>query len=202
EKLIEVEVAARDVLVVTTKLNVLKEINKKLTGTIPAMEVLVAEHEVERAKANLAMCKYVIQHERKEETNVKRQTIEATKTNIQIRQLTSPIDGIVTKIEHAEGEYVREGEPVMEITQLDTLRAVCKVSIDYCSQNQLEGKNVIVQVKKNNSNSENFNGKIVFVNPNITTISEYEVFIEIKNQKIGNNWKLQPGSRISAKLKL
>jgi multidrug efflux pump subunit AcrA (membrane-fusion protein) len=203
EKLIEVKFAARGVQVATTKLNMLREINKQHAGTIPAMEVLLAEHEVLQAEANLEMCKYAIQNERKEETNVKRQTIEATKTNIQIRQLTSPIDGIVTKIEHAEGEYVREGEPVMEITQLDTLRAVCKIDIAYFSQNQLEGKNVIVQFKKNNTNSENFDGKIVFVNPNIiNATNEYEVFIEIKNQKTGNNWKLQPGSRITAKLKL
>ncbi|MDR1477623.1 MAG: HlyD family efflux transporter periplasmic adaptor subunit [Planctomycetaceae bacterium] len=204
EKLIEIKYAEQSVRVAATKLDILKKSNEQHANTISSMEILLAGQELLQAQANLELCQYTIQYERAEETNVKRQTIEATKTNIQIRQLISPIDGIVTKIEHAEGEYVREGEPVMEITQLDTLRAVCKIGVEYFSINQLEGKNVIVQVKKkNNNNPETFNGKIVFVNPQIVHASdEYEVYIEIKNQKIENNWKLQPGSRIIVKLKL
>ncbi|MDR2644152.1 MAG: HlyD family efflux transporter periplasmic adaptor subunit [Planctomycetaceae bacterium] len=203
EKIIEIEYAARTVQVAITKVNILKETNKKHAGTIPAIEILLAEHERLQAEANLELCKYGIEHERKEETNVRRQTIEATKTNIQIRQLISPIDGVVTKIERAEGEYVREGEPVIEITQLDTLRAVFKVNLTDCSPSQLDGKNVTVQVKKTKEGNEIFDGKIVFIDPkvNINT-NEYDIYIEIKNQESGNRWKLQPGSRVTAKIKL
>jgi multidrug efflux pump subunit AcrA (membrane-fusion protein) len=201
KKIIEVEYAARSVQVAITKLNTLKEINKTHQGTIPAMEVLLAEHEKLQAEANLELCKYTIENERKEETNVKKQMVEATKTNIQIRQLVSPINGVITKIERAEGEYVREGEPVLEITQLDTLRAVCNIKAIY-SPNQLEEKNVTVEVKKIDNNSETFQGKIVFINPKASTSNEYQVYVEIKNQRVGKNWKLLPGSRIIAKFKL
>ncbi|MDR1484339.1 MAG: HlyD family efflux transporter periplasmic adaptor subunit [Planctomycetaceae bacterium] len=202
-KIIEVEYAARSLQVAITKVNMMKEINKRHSGTVPAMEVLLAEQEQMQAAANLDLCKYAIAHERKEETNVRKQTIEATKTNIKIRQLVSPIDGIITKVERAEGEYIREGEPVLEITQLDTLRAVLKVNAAHCSPNQIDGKNVAVQLKNFNENQETFTGKIIFIDPKVSMSSnDYDVFIEIKNQKIGNTWKLQPGSRVSAKIKL
>ncbi|MDR2171041.1 MAG: HlyD family efflux transporter periplasmic adaptor subunit [Planctomycetaceae bacterium] len=203
KKITEIEFAARSVQIAITKLNILKEANSRHAGTIPAVEILLAQHEVLQAEANLELSKYTIEHERKEETNVKRQTIEATKTNIKIRQLTAPIDGIITKIERSEGEYVKEGEPILEITQLDTLRAVCKVEATYCSPNQLKNNNVTINVKKINGNAETFNGKIVFVNPKIISMSnQYDIFIEIKNQKEGDNWKLIPGSTIEAKIKL
>ncbi|MDR2346434.1 MAG: HlyD family efflux transporter periplasmic adaptor subunit [Planctomycetaceae bacterium] len=202
EKIIEIEYAARTLQVAITKLNTLKEVNKQHPGTIPAMEILLAEHEKLQAEANLNLCKYTIEHERKEETNVKRQTVEATKTNIQIRQLVSPIDGIITKIEHAEGEYIREGEPVLEITQLDTLRALCQVNAGHCSQSRLEGEGVTIIVQKKND-TETFSGKIIFINPKIITSSNtYEIFVEIKNQKVGNSWKLLPGTQITTKIKL
>ncbi|MDR0390523.1 MAG: HlyD family efflux transporter periplasmic adaptor subunit [Planctomycetaceae bacterium] len=200
KKIIEVEYAARSVQVAITKLNILKSTNNRHPDTIPAMEILLAEHERMQAEANLSLCKYSIEHERKEETNVRKQTVEATKTSIQIRQLVSPIDGIITKIERSEGEYAREGEPILEITQLDTLRAVCKVNTKHCPPNLLEGKNITVEVKKTNDDNETFTGKIVFVSPKVSmSNNEYDIYVEIKNQKIGNSWKLQPGSRIIGK---
>ncbi|MDR1923097.1 MAG: HlyD family efflux transporter periplasmic adaptor subunit [Planctomycetaceae bacterium] len=203
KKVIEIEYAQKTVELAEIKLRQLKEANQLTRDTVPQIEILQADHERLQAVANVDLLRYVIENERSAETDVRRQMVEATKTNIKIRQLIAPIDGVITEIKKSEGEYVREGDSILEITQLETLRALCKVSAAYCSQSQLEGKDVTVQVKMVNEQVENFHGKIVFVNPKIITASnEFEIYIEVQNQRVENGWRLQPGSQVTAKIKL
>jgi multidrug resistance efflux pump len=119
--------------------------------------------------------------------------LERTKVLIELRQLTAPIDGIIVKLHAAEGIWMREGDPILEIMKLDTLWAMGIVSIREHEMNDLDGKPAAVSVTFANGNTEHFQGKVVFCDPNIQAGNTYHVYVEVQNRRSGNFWMLQPG---------
>ncbi|MCL2743498.1 MAG: HlyD family efflux transporter periplasmic adaptor subunit [Planctomycetaceae bacterium] len=202
EKQVEVEYAARQVQTATASYNIYKETNMRHEGAITTMELLRAELEVSQAKANLELQRYVLSVEKEAEFRAQEKEVEGMDVRIGLRQLVAPISGVVVKIERAEGEWLREGDPVLEIVQLDTLRADCKVDARSYTPNMVDGKTVTVLMPTVNGQTEQFPGKVIFADPRVTPGNEFEVFIEVKNRRIGNHWSLQPGRMVKALIQL
>lgn len=202
EKQIEVEHAAHQVRTSMAALNMYKEANRRHEGAITPMEMIKAELEVLQAKANLELQKYTIDVERAAEVVAQQKEVEGMKIRIEERKLTAPISGMIVKIDKAEGEWLREGDPVLEIIQLDTLRAICKVDARHYTQNMVEGKEATVLMPMVNDRTEEFPGKVVFADQRVTAGEEFEVFIEVQNRRVGRFWLLQPGRTVTARIKL
>lgn len=65
-----------------------------------------------------------------EEQRVRTYELQRVETQMQQRSLTSPIDGVVTKILHDEGEFVSPSDPVaMKVVQLDPLIVIFPVPV-------------------------------------------------------------------------
>lgn len=202
EKKIEVVYAARQVQTAVAALNMYKDANSRVDGAISNMEVIKAELEVSQAEANLELQKYTIDVERTAEVSVQEQSVEGMQVRIELRKLVAPISGMVVKIEKAEGEWLREGDPVLEIVQLDTLRVISRVDARYYTADMVDGKDVTVLMPMVNGRTEEFPGKVVFTDPRVTAGDEFEVFIEVQNRRVGRSWLLQPGRTITAKIHL
>lgn len=202
EKKIEVVYAARQVQTAVAALNMYKDANSRVDGAISNMEVIKAELEVSQAEANLELQKYTIDVERTAEVNVQEQSVEGMQVRIELRKLIAPISGMIVGIEKAEGEWLREGDPVLEIVQLDTLRASCKVDARYYTADMVDGKEVTVLMPMVNGRTEEFPGKVVFADPRVKAGDEFEVFIEVQNRRVGRSWLLQPGRTVTAKIRL
>lgn len=201
-KLIEVEFAATSVQSAVASLNILKSSNRMHEGSISKLEIIKSELEVAQAQANLDLQKYVLEHERTAEVEVAEARVEEIDVLIGLRKIVASIAGTIVKVDKAEGEWLREGDPVMEIVQLDVLRAKCKVSAKYYTQQMVDGKDVSVFMPMVNGRTETFPGKVVFVDQKIAAGDEFEIFIEVQNRPDGRSWLLQPGRTVTAEIRL
>lgn len=203
EKDIEIEYAARGVQHETSKLNMLLATNKQHAGAVSPMEIKIAEFEVLKAEANLDLQKYAINVERTAETEVCRERINEINVLIGLRKFVSPIDGMISKIERAEGEWLREGDVVYEIIQLNVLRVKCAVNAKHYTAEEVSGKNATITVPMVDGRTMDFPGKVVFVDPQVSLSSdEFDVYVELQNRASGRSWLLQPGRRVSVQIHL
>ena len=202
EKQIEVEYARTAVKCEQASLAILEAANSQHEGAITKLEILQSQLKVEQAVASYQLQDYNLNIVKKEEMNVQRQEVEMVDVMIGLRQLVAPLSGMIVKISKAEGEWLREGDEVLEIVHLDTLQVVCKVNANLYDANSVAGKAVSVTAPLANGKMEVFTGKVVFADPKIDSGDTFDVYIEVQNRPVGDSWLLQPGRMVSAAIKL
>jgi len=193
DKEIEIEVAARSVQVAMAELHRMETANEQHAGVFAAADIERAKLTVEQARANLHLQKYTIDEIKTREVVVRESELEGTKVQIELRQLVAPIDGMIVKINAAEGEWKREGDPILEIMQLETVWIRAEVSADRYAISDLDGKRATIQARLPNGSVETFHGAVVFCDPTIRGTGGFYVYIEVQNRRVGNYWLLQPG---------
>ena len=192
-KTIEVIYAAQSVLVAMDEVRRMLAANERIDNTFSKAEVDRAKLLQAQAEAYLELQKYNIEEIKTREITVRESELERTKVQIELRQLVTPIDGMIVEINAAEGEWLREGDQVLEIMQLDTLWVMVRVSVTEYEASDLDGKQAIIPVTLANGRSETFQGTVIFCKPFIAVGGTFEVYIEVQNRRVGNFWLLQPG---------
>jgi multidrug efflux pump subunit AcrA (membrane-fusion protein) len=193
EKTIDVIYAAEGVRLAMIELQMIEAANKRFEGTVSELEVKKAEVALVQARANMELQKYNIEEVKTREATVREGELARTEVQIHLRQLIAHIDGMVVEINAAEGEWLREGDPVLKIKQLDTIRAQVFVSAERYEARDLHGKRATVRVPLANGRVETFQGVVVFCDPHIDTKKEFMVYVEVQNPRVDNYWLLQPG---------
>ena len=193
DKNIEIEYAARSAQVAHAEHQVRLEANRRHAGTFPAMEVLRAQLAVAEAESYLELQKYNIDIIKTLGVAVRENELDRTKLQIELRQLVAQIDGMIVKINAAEGERLREGHEVLEIMRLDTLRVRVSASVREYEISDLDGKQAVVQLALPNGRTEVFRGVVVFCDPKVDGSDRFDVYVEVQNRRAGNFWLLQPG---------
>lgn len=202
EKTIEVEYAGWGKETAKAEVRMLKETNSLHARTVPQIEILKAELNLKQAEANLDLSKYNIEIVATEKVKSREADINVVEVRIELRKLISPIDGVIVKIEKAEGEWLREGDPILEIVQLETLRAKCKIDARFYTPDMVDGKEATVFMPMVNGRTEEFPGRVVFVDEKVVAGDVFEVVIEVQNAPSGRSWKLLPGSVAAATIHL
>jgi biotin carboxyl carrier protein len=202
EKKIEVEYAAWGYRVAEAELKMLQQANQQHEKTVTQIEINKAILALQQADANLRLQKYTLEEVKTREVTASEKEVAKIAVLINLRKLIAPIDGMIVRIDKSEGEWLREGDPVLEIMQLNTLRARCKVSAKYYTPDMVDGKDVTVSMPMVNGQTEEFPGKVVFAHPKVEAGDWFEVFIEVENRPSGRSWLLQPGRDVSAVIHL
>ncbi|GAA4451164.1 efflux RND transporter periplasmic adaptor subunit [Novipirellula rosea] len=102
-----------------------KELRER--GNASVRELDRSETEYQQAKSRLQSIN--------EELEVRRLEYERVKAQIKQRRIESPISGVVVEIRKDQGEFVSPTDPVvMQIVQLDNLKAVFSVPLDAAAQ--------------------------------------------------------------------
>ncbi len=169
-----------------------KEANTTTKGTVSLIELMEAKLQYERATFEIDRAKM----DKKIAgltADVKSVEVEAAAEAMKRRKITSPMDGIVIQINLHRGEWVKPGDPVFHVQQIEKLKVEGSVSIAQLSPDKVIDRKVRVEVKLSGNRKESFDGKIVFVNPNVQSGGEYHVKAEVKNRLENNFWLLQPG---------
>jgi multidrug efflux pump subunit AcrA (membrane-fusion protein) len=198
EKKVELEYAGYGYLHAAEELKMLKKTNEMHENAIAQMEINKAELAVKQAYANFLLQKYTLEEVKTREVTASEKEVAKMRVLINLRKLVAPIDGMIVKIDKAEGEWLREGDPVLEIMQLKTLHARCKASAKYCTPDMVDGKKVTIFMPMLNGRTEEFPGKVVFAHPEVEAGDMFRVYIEVENRPSGNYWLLQPGRDVSA----
>lgn len=122
---------------------------------------------------------------------VKQNDLAIVQRDLDRRQITAPLAGMVVQVHHRRGEWVQPEEKVLRIVRLDRLRADGFVQVKDLER-ELMGAAVRVKVALPGRPESEYAGKIVFVSPEIDTVnSQVRVWAEIDNPKL----ELRPGLR-------
>ena len=112
---------------------------------------------------------------------------------VALRQIVSPINGVVVQVYKRPGEWVGQGEPVLRIVRLDELVVSVYVAPSQFSPRQLYGRRVEVAVKTADGQPTQLSGKIVFCSPVLEANGQYHVQAKLTNTYRDGQWVLQPG---------
>ena len=140
------------------------------------------------------------------EAKVHEAEVEAAAGEVQRRQISSPLDGMVVRVSRHLGEWVQPGDPVVHVVRMDRLRIEGflsaadtldrdgRVTARGYAPADVDARPVIVTVGLAGGRRESFQGKVVFVSPLVQAGGEYRFWAEVDNRKQGKHWLLLPGS--------
>jgi len=179
-----------------------KEANNRSKGSVTEVELerqrLTYERgilEIERAKSEKVIAGLT--------ADAKKVEVEAAVVALERRQITSPVDGMVVQVHLHKGEWVKPGDPVVHVVQLDRLKVEGYIEFAKQSPSQLMGKPVTIEATLQGRKVQ-FNGQITFVSPLIEGTlrrGTYRVKAEVENREENNDWLLKPGLFVEMRVK-
>ena len=184
--------AARSLQVAMQDVKRMADANQRQAGVFAQADLdraILVEHQ---ARANLDLQKYTLEEIKTREVSVREAELNLTQFQIEDQKLIAPIDGMIVNIEAAVGELKKEGEPILEIVQLDTLHVIVPVNVKDYRPSDLDGKQAVIYVPFPNGRTETFQGAVIFCNP-LVNVDSFEALIEVQNRRAGKHWLLQPG---------
>lgn len=168
------------------------EANKKVAGAVPEAEVrrlVLKQNEAALSIEQADMRRRIAALEAK----VSEAKVEAATVGIERRQIVAPLDALVVKVHHHQGEWVQPGVPVVHLIKLDRLWVEGSLKAQQYTPAEVHGRPVVVNVTLARGREETFQGKIVFVKPNVEADDTFLVRAEIDNKKENGFWLLSPG---------
>ena len=170
-----------------------KQANLRQLGTVSDIEVKRQELTYQRGLLEIkrALSEQVIARLTADAKSVE---IEAADEAVQRRLITSPVDGMVMQVSLQKGEWVKPGDPVVHVVQLDKLKVEGTVELAKFSPSQIIDSPVTIEATLQNRKLK-FDGRIVFVKPMVNAIGEYQIKAEVENRRETQNglWLLLPG---------
>src|SRR3954468_284009 len=121
---------------------------------------------------------------------MKREESELNAANAQIkrRRIVAPFDGVIVQIYARKGEWAEPGQKALRIVNVDKLKAEGFIPAEDATD-QVVGRSIKLAVEPS-AERKTFDGKIVFVSPEVDPITrQVRVWAEIDNR----NGRLRPG---------
>ena len=120
--------------------------------------------------------------------------VEAAEDAVRRRQLVAPINGTIVEITPHIGEWLKPGDPVLKIVNMEILRIEGFVNIQHHRQEALRNQTVDVEVDQGHQKIL-VQAVITFVSPVVEAGGDYRIMALIKNGKDPQtgDWILKPG---------
>jgi len=199
---IDITYAKATVEAAEAELTKLTNINIKRPGSIPALELFRAKASIDHAK--LGVMSAVSKRETQLSAARQKQTlVESALYDLETHRLTAPFDGTVVEIHHRVGEWVKEGEPLVRIVNLQKLTIKTLVSDEFAAPADLIGKIVSIKVMRtlvSQRTAKAIEAKITFASPIVRVGGTYVVAIAVENKRREGRWILRPGQKVRVTL--
>jgi biotin carboxyl carrier protein len=169
------------------------ESNNNAPGSVSQVEVMRLQLTWEKGKLEIEQA----QEDRKVDAlsvMAKDVDVEAADDAIRRRHLIAPIPGTIVELTPHIGEWLKPGDPVLKIVNLEILKIEGYVNIDHFRQDQLRNQVVTALVDLGNKQQVEVQARITFVSPVVEPGGEYRIKAEIQNRKNqAGEWELKPG---------
>jgi multidrug resistance efflux pump len=126
----------------------------------------------------------------------------AAEARLSMHEITSPLDGLVTRVHRQLGEWVNPGDPVVSIARPDRLRVEGYLNMNDYAPSEIAGRPVRVSAELARGQSAQFDGKITLVQFEIQSDNSYEIWAEVLNRQENGQWLLRPGMKVSMEIQL
>jgi len=115
------------------------------------------------------------------QVQLKEKQVDLAGDALQRREIHSPIDGTVVRVNRHVGEWMEPGEPCLRIVRLSRLRVEGFVSARFVSRLS-PGAKALVTVQTDDSQREKCEGTVTFISPEIDPVNqEIRIWVEIEN---------------------
>jgi multidrug efflux pump subunit AcrA (membrane-fusion protein) len=112
------------------------------------------------------------------------------------RNIVAPFAGFVENRKAQLGEWVQAGSPILQLVQMDKLRAQGFFGSSDPNQQIRVGDPAVIEFKFGNQPPRNINGKVGFVGNDLDLSQRRRVWIEFDNERISeNDWAFKPGMK-------
>jgi len=187
---VEIRSAQRAVVFNQAEFKRVERASRDTPGSITISELEETRFRAEQAELDLEKA----QHERRQDqlsADLKTKELELSQHNIDVRKIVAPINGVVVEVLRQPGEWVEPGEKVLRIVRMDRLRAEGMVHIRDLPPD-LRGAPVSITMELPGKGETTFQGKIIFVSPEISPVNgQVRVWAEVDNK----DGLLKPGLR-------
>jgi multidrug efflux pump subunit AcrA (membrane-fusion protein) len=144
---------------------------------------------VERSKFDMEIAK--LMHK------VRENELSTASSKLEEHKIVAPLAGMVVEIKLRPGEWVKPGEQVLRILQVDRLRADGFVKADEV-RGTLKGATVTLTVDRPGGGKVNSTGEVIFVSPEISPVDrKVRIWAAIENP----DFLLQPGMNARMSIK-
>lgn len=190
----DIEIRYAQAAAAVAKVDVEQDLKANLDhpGAIPDIEI--RRKKLDRTRANLQ-----IEKAQKDQilAGLEAQTKEAERDAAQMalewRTILAPFSGEVVTTYRHQSEWVNPGDPILKLVRFDLLSVEGIVYADQYDRGELQGKPVTVTVTRARGREVSVEGRIVYVEQIVQSDGSYRVRAEVKNEREGNNWLIQPG---------
>jgi multidrug efflux pump subunit AcrA (membrane-fusion protein) len=173
----------------------LKDANTRQADTYTKFQLLDAqfkEVEAQLAKENaehdlkVARVKVTVQEAER----------DASDLDVERRKVKAPITGVVRQRNREEGEWVKPGDTVVEMLQMDRLRIDALLNAQRVAPREVLQQPVEAKVVLPGGREGVFQGKIIWVDSEVGQDESFQVRAELENRRDeAGHWLLLPGLR-------
>ncbi len=168
------------------------EANDRVPGTTPAIELLKLKLEVVASKLETDHAEYQLEIAATT-VDVRKAELEQSRLDVERRKILAPWEGEVVKRYKEDGEWVKPGDPVIQLLQIDHLRVEAFLDGTQLSRFDVTGRSVTVLVTLKDGRQATFEGQITMVSPLTEAGSRFLVKADVVNRQEGARWLLHPG---------
>lgn len=131
---------------------------------------------------------------------LRKSEVEAASQNLQRHAIVAPFNGVVTKVEKHVGAYVRAGEAIISIRDLEHLLVDRLIDPDSVNLKTLVGSPVRVEVESTSGQSIWLGGKITSYDHHFNSRGQIRIHARIANTAEEGVWALLPGRYVTMHL--
>ena len=177
------------------------DIAKRTPGAVTDAELEVKQFKV--IESQLQMKKAENDHKNQQESvKVQEQEVEVAKTQLDLRKIKTPFNGMVVNVVSQVGKSLREGDPIAEVAMLDKLKVIANVDGNKITREQVDKKRVSVTARSLNGQTDEFAGFVRYAAPSFNHLRQFEVEIEVDNKLVNGHWQLQEGDYVDVVIHL
>jgi multidrug resistance efflux pump len=168
-----------------------KDTNRLYKGAVTEFEIRRLEFKVQEQTLGIEEAQHKLGVARVT-ADEKRAELDATDLDIRRREIRSPCFGRVEKRHREVGEWVKPGDPVLQILQTDLVDVQGNMDASRLNAADVEGRPVRVTVSVK-GRPEVFEGKVVFAALKVDPSGRSVVKAKVKNRKLNGQWLLCDG---------
>lgn len=190
---VNLRAATAQKLVYQAELEQALEANRRIRKTISATEVRRLKYQVERGQLGEKQAVFD-QEVAVLEASAAASELQQAETALSMRQIKSPVKGVVTKVYLRKGNWAGPGDPVIRVVRMDTLRVKGSLSALHYSQANVRGKTIKIVAHLPGGATENLTATIGFASEEINESARFEVWADVENRQLNDrSWLLSPG---------
>ena len=183
----------------------LQEIKEELEN-LEAINRSVSGSELRRLKLSVGKQEVALirsRHKRNRDevtAQLRKSEVEAATQNLKRRAINAPFNGVVTKVQKHAGAYVKAGEAIISIREMEHLLVDRLIARDSVNLSTLIGSPVRIETTGPNGETTWLSGTVTSYDPQVNSRDEIRIHARVTNTEQDGIWTLFPNRYVTMHL--